>query len=46
MHLFFAVYSRSFGHYRKIILQEIHVILAKFAPQGSENRKILSSDPG
>ena len=38
-------YSRSFGH-RKIVLQEIHVILAKFAPQSSENCKILGSDPG
>ena len=36
---------RSFGH-RKIVLQEIYVILAKFAPQGSENRKILGSYPG
>ena len=28
------------------VLQEIYVILTKFAPQGSENLKILSSDPG
>ena len=41
----FALYSRSFGH-RKIVLQEIYVIFAKFAPQGSENRKILDLDPG
>ena len=41
----FALYSRSFGH-RKIVLQEIYVILAKSALQGSENRKILGSDPG
>ena len=43
----FALYSTSFGH-RKIVLQEIYiyVILTKFAPQGSENRKILGSDPG
>ena len=41
----FALYWRSFGH-RKIVLQEILVILAKFAPQGLENCKILGSDPG
>ena len=41
----FALYSRSFGH-RKIVLQEIYVILAKFALQGSENHKILGSDLG
>ena len=41
----FALYSRSFGH-RKIVLQEIYVILTTFAPQGSENRKILGLDPG
>ena len=43
----FALYLRSFGH-RKIVLQEIHAYatLAKFAPQGSENGKILGSDPG
>ena len=40
----FALYSRSFGQ-RNIILQEIFVILAKFAPQGSKNRKNLNSDP-
>ena len=40
----FALYSRSFGH-RKIVLQEIYEIWAKFAPQGSENRKILRSNP-
>ena len=41
----FALYSGSFGR-MKIVLQEIHIILAKFAPQGLENRKILDSDPG
>ena len=41
----FALYSRSFGH-RKIVLQEIYVISAKFALQDSENRKIMGSDPG
>ena len=41
----FAMYSKSFGH-RKIVLQEIYVILAKFAPQNSKNRTILDSDPG
>ena len=41
----FALYSRSFGH-RKIVLQKICAILAKFAPQGLKNRKILGSDPG
>ena len=41
----FALFSKSFGR-RKIVLQEIYVILAKFAPQGSENRKTLGSDPG
>ena len=35
-----ASYSRSFSP-RKIISQEIYVILAKFAPQGSKNRKIV-----
>ena len=40
----FALYSRSFGH-RKTVLEEIYVILAKFAPQGSGNFKILGSDP-
>ena len=42
----FALYSRSFG-YRKIVLQEIglYVILTKFAPQDSENRRIMGSDP-
>ena len=35
-----ALYSRNFGR-RKIVLQEIYVILAKCAPQGLENRKIL-----
>ena len=36
----FALYSRSFGH-RKVFLQETYryVILAKFAPRGSKNRK-------
>ena len=34
----FALYARSFGH-RKIVLQEILVILAKFAPQGLEIAK-------
>ena len=28
----------------RLVLQEIYVILAKFAPQGSKNRKILGSD--
>ena len=41
----FALYSRSFGH-RKIVLQETYVVLAKFAPQGSESCKTLGSDPG
>ena len=41
----FALYSRSFN-YRKIVLQEIYVILAKFALQGSENCKILGSNSG
>ena len=41
----FALYSRSVGH-RKIVLQEIYVVLAKFAPQGSENCKILGSNLG
>ena len=41
----FALFSRSFGH-RKIVLEEIYETLAKFALQGSENRKILGSDPG
>ena len=41
----FALYSRSFGH-RKTVLQETYVILAKFAPQDSEIRKILGSNPG
>ena len=45
MQFVFALYSRSFGH-RKIVLQEIYVILAKFALHGSENRKILGSNPG
>ena len=40
-----ALYSRSFGH-RKIVLQEIYVILAKFALQRSENRRILVSGRG
>ena len=40
-----ALYSRNFGH-RKIVLQEIHLILAKFASQGSKNHKILGSDLG
>ena len=31
----FALYSRSFGH-RKVVLQEIYVILAKFEAKGSE----------
>ena len=35
----FVLYSRNFSH-KKIILPEIYVILAKFAPQGSKNRKI------
>ena len=35
----FALYLKSFDR-RKIFLQEIYVIFAKFAPQGSENRKI------
>ena len=39
-----ALYSRSFGH-RNIVLEETYVILAKFAPHGSENRKIFGSDP-
>ena len=41
----FALYSRGFGH-RKIVLQEIYVILAKPAPQSSENHKILVLDSG
>ena len=41
----FALYSRSFDH-RKIFLHEIYLNLAKFAPQGLENDKILVSDPG
>ena len=41
----FALYSRSFGR-RKIVLQEMYVILAKFARHGSGNRKTLGSDPG
>ena len=40
----FALYSRRFDH-MKIVLQEIYVILEKFA-QGSENRKILGSSLG
>ena len=36
----FALYSRSFG-YRKIVFQEICVILAKFEPQGSKNFEIF-----
>ena len=32
--------------YRKIVLQEMYVILAKFAPQGLENRKTLGSNLG
>ena len=38
----FALYLKSL----KIVLQEIYVILAKFATQGSENCKILGMDPG
>ena len=41
----FASCSRSFGH-RKIVLQEIYITLAKFPPEGSENCKILGSNPG
>ena len=41
----FAMYAKSFGC-RKIVLLEIHVILAKFAPQDLKNRKILGLDPG
>ena len=41
----FALHLRNFGH-KKVILQEISVISAKFVPQGSKNYKILGSDPG
>ena len=41
----FALYSKSFGR-TKILLQETYVILAKFALQGSQNRKTLGSDQG
>ena len=41
----FALCSRSFGH-RKKVLQEIYVVLAQFASQGSENCKTLASDQG
>ena len=41
----FAWYSITFGH-RKIVLQKVYVILAQFAPQGSENCKILGLNPG
>ena len=30
----------------RIVLLEIYVILAKFAPQGLENRRIVGSNPG
>ena len=38
-------YSGSFGH-GKIVLPEINEVLAKFAPLGLENRKILGFNPG
>ena len=41
----FSLYLGSFDH-RKIVLQEIYAIFAKFTPQGSEKRKIWVSDPG
>ena len=41
----FALYSTRFDH-RKIVLQKICVILAKFALQGLEICNILGSDPG
>ena len=40
-----CIVLEKFGH-RKIVLQEIYVILAKYAPHVSKNRKILGSDPG
>ena len=39
----FALYSRSFGH-RKILLREIYVILAKFAPQRFGKSQNLGSE--
>ena len=41
----FALYSRSFGR-RKIVLQEICVVSAKFVSQGLQNSNVLGSDPG